>query len=219
MPKPISQRGFKISKGEYDRYLISYEIDNEGLENVFVHRGGGETASITVDGGTVSITVDNGVVKNLGYSCQQFKDFCNFKNEIDNLKKYSESFNEDSLSESVELDKPITIEALEEKLRAISEEYIDSYQVPDFINSMYEYIFSGHSRPSNPPKNVQERILDIEGKFKQASAIYHEVKRILNVDEELKNYHPRFSHESELNLYNILGIDDVSQIKPFIEEK
>ncbi len=56
-------------------------------------------------------------------------------------------------------------------------------------------------------------------KSKQAMEIYHEVKKILNVDEELKNYHPRFSHESEITPFNILGIDDVSKLESLIEEE
>ena len=58
MPKPISQRGFEISKGEYDRYYISYSIDREGLEDISVRRG---------NGGFVSITADDGDIKNISF--------------------------------------------------------------------------------------------------------------------------------------------------------
>lgn len=65
---------------------------------------------------------------------------------------------------------------------------------------------------------------DMEGegwkiKSKQAMAIYHEVKKILNVDEELKKYSPRFSSESEFSPFNVLDIENASDIEPLLEEK
>lgn len=62
---------------------------------------------------------------------------------------------------------------------------------------------------------------DMEGeewkiKSKQAMAIYAEVKKILNVDEELKNYSPRFSCESEITPFSVLGLEDISQLESFV---
>ena len=137
MPKPINQRGFKISKGDFNRYQITYDIDEEGLENVCVYRASFNEKLES----SVSITFDEGKIKYLRYKTSQFIDSDDMKGE-------------------------------EWKIKA-----------------------------------------------KQALAIYHEVKRILNVDEELKKYSPRFSHKSEISPFNILGLDDVSQLEFFVEEK
>jgi hypothetical protein len=139
MPKPITQRGFNIRKGDClsetpGKAMISYEIDNNGLENILLVRG--------VDEFKVYIVVDDGEVKSLDYGSSQI-----------------------------------------------------------------------------PTKMIMEKdALQHEEELRQAKDIYEEVKRVLNVDEELKKYCPRFSHPSEASLYNILGIDDASQIKSLIEE-
>lgn len=145
MPKIISQRGFKISKGDIDRYYISYSIDKEGLENISVHKDFNNYVSITSDGEDI---------KSISFQSPQ-------------LSKYI----------------------------SISPEEIKE-------------LFGGKKSPDELIKEELE----------QALAIYHEVRRILNVDEKLKDYLPRFSHESEFNLYNILGIDDVSQLESLIWE-
>lgn len=137
MPKPISQRGFEMSKGNYNRCRIKYCIDERGLEDIYVSKALFDKKYES----SVLITLDEGEIKSLSYSTSQFS-----------------------------------------------------------------------------------KLEDMEGegwkiKAKQAMAIYHEVKRILNVDEELKNYRPRFSHESEISPFNILGLDDISQLESFIEEK
>lgn len=64
-----------------------------------------------------------------------------------------------------------------------------------------------------------EQLCELEKEnLEQALNIYHEVKKILDVDEKLKDYKPRFSHVSEFSLYNVLGIDDASEIKSLIEK-
>ncbi len=74
-----------------------------------------------------------------------------------------------------------------------------------------------------PSRIIEDRGYGEEWKFKeeikQALEIYREVKRILNVDEELEKYCPRFSHESEINPFNILGIDDISQLESLLDEE
>jgi len=57
----------------------------------------------------------------------------------------------------------------------------------------------------------------LRANLEQATKIYYEVKRILEVNEKMKKYRPRFSHESEFNLYNILGIDDISELRSLIK--
>ncbi len=56
----------------------------------------------------------------------------------------------------------------------------------------------------------------IETNFQQAIEIYRVVKRILDVDNKIKEYVPRFSSESELTLFNILGIEEASQLEKFV---
>jgi len=137
MPKPISQRGFEISKGNYDRYQVNYSINQEGLEVVSVNRGGFSSKHHS----SVSIILDEGEIKYLRYSTSQFKDSDNMEGEEWKIKS------------------------------------------------------------------------------KQATCLYHEVKKILNVDEELKKYCPRFSHESEITPFNILEIEEISQLESFVNEK
>jgi len=136
MPKPISQRGFEVSKGNIDRVYISYAIDETGLECISVYKN----LSHKKLQSRVSMTLDEGNIKYLLYDTPQFKD-----------------------SDSME-----------------GEEW--------------------------------------KIKSKQAMEIYHEVKRILNVDKKLKNYHPRFSHESEFSPFNVLGLEDASQLESWVEE-
>jgi len=137
MPKPISQRGFEISKGNYDRCQVHYSINQEGLEVVSVNRGGFSSKHHS----SVSMILDEGEIKYLTYSTSQFKDSDQMEGEGWKLKS------------------------------------------------------------------------------KQAQAIYTEIRKILNVNEELEKYSPRFSHESEITPFNILGLDNISQLEGFVNEE
>lgn len=44
--------------------------------------------------------------------------------------------------------------------------------------------------------------------FEQAKYIYQQCIKMLNVNEKLKEYAPRFSNELEINPFNVLGIND-----------
>lgn len=137
MAKPISQRGFEISKGNPNRYSVSYSIDEKGSEKICVSKA----LSDKKHRSSVFITLDEEKIKYLSYSTSQFNDSDDMEGE-------------------------------EWKIKA-----------------------------------------------KQAMAIYYEVKRILNVDEELKNYHPRFSNKSEISPFTVLGLDSISQLESFVKEK
>jgi len=58
-----------------------------------------------------------------------------------------------------------------------------------------------------------------ETNFQQAQKIYEEVRKMFDIDNELKNYVPKFSSPYEMTLYNCIGIDDSSELKKLIEVK
>lgn len=54
--------------------------------------------------------------------------------------------------------------------------------------------------------------------FKQARELYEEVKRLLDVDNTIKEYVPKLSSECEFTIYNILEIDEASDLEKLFEE-
>jgi len=55
--------------------------------------------------------------------------------------------------------------------------------------------------------------------IQQAQDIYGAVVDLLDVKAKIRDYAPQFSSGSELTLYNILGIDNASEIKSLSEER
>jgi len=101
----------------------------------------------------------------------------------------------------------------------------------DFDRKLYE---SFEDEPKYDSESDLEEETDLEFDFlknsempeeniplnlEQAAKIYQEVKRILNIEEKLKDYIPQFSHISELNLYSALGIDDASELEKYLGEE
>jgi len=52
---------------------------------------------------------------------------------------------------------------------------------------------------------------------KQAISLYQEVKKLLNVEDRLNSYVPRYSSESEMTPFNVLEIDDASELEKITE--
>jgi hypothetical protein len=59
----------------------------------------------------------------------------------------------------------------------------------------------------------------LENNFEQAKEIYDCVVKLLEVKNKIKEYTPRFSHESELTLYNLMGIEDLNEFETMIRRK
>lgn len=59
----------------------------------------------------------------------------------------------------------------------------------------------------------------LEENLRQAEEIYNEVKEILKVEEKLKEYIPKFSHVTEITLYNVLNIEGARDLSSLLEEK
>ena len=76
-----------------------------------------------------------------------------------------------------------------------------------------EQIYLKRSEGQSPQNESEKKNLE------QALNVYREVKKILNVDEGIKDYCPRFSHKSEINVYNVLSIDDASQIEALLKKE
>jgi len=62
-----------------------------------------------------------------------------------------------------------------------------------------------------------DRETNIE-QFQQAKEIYDEIVERLDVHKKIKDYVPKFSAESEINLFNLLEIDNISELEKLIEE-
>lgn len=67
----------------------------------------------------------------------------------------------------------------------------------------------------NPPTSRKNAQINAQ----QAKAIYQEVKRLLKVEEKIKDYVPRFSSLLEINPYNILGINEVSELESLVKKE
>jgi len=134
MPKPISERGFEVSKGNANRCRIMYKINEEGDEIVYIFKYGSNPSLES----SVAIYLEDGQINRYTSSTPQFNNYQHTEGE------------------------------------------------------------------------------EWETDSEQALALYHEVKKILNVEEELKNYKPRFSNECEITPFNVLGIDSEKDLEGLI---
>lgn len=84
-----------------------------------------------------------------------------------------------------------------------NEEFSVHFQTPQTSDSLEGGDFLGNSQ-----QNLEE------GKM-----IFEWVKKRLNIEENLAKYSPRFSNESELTLFNIMGIDSLNGLESFFKSK
>jgi len=56
-----------------------------------------------------------------------------------------------------------------------------------------------------------------ESSKEQATRLHEEVKKLLDVDIKLKTYVPQFSSMSEITPFNVLGIEDISDLEKMTE--